>query len=171
MSELDPRLSLLIAKLRELPEPEAGAVQRVRSALEVRGHQHSIVLTRRRAFAIAASLVLLTSAAWLAVLLAGTPSQPPAPERLAVQFVFVHAGAQRVALVGDFNDWDGRATQMTRAAGGVWSVVLPLRPGRFAYSFVVDGQLWFADPQAPLETNDFGRPSSVVYVGGSETSP
>jgi hypothetical protein len=170
MTELDPRLGPLIAKLRELPEPDTGAMQRLRASLASR-RERSIVLTRRRAFAIAASLVLVTSAAWLAVLLSSTPSRVPAPERLAVQFVFVHAGAQRVALVGDFNDWDGRATQMTRATDGVWSVVLPLRPGRFAYSFVVDGQLWFADPQAPLETNDFGRPSSVVYVGGSETSP
>ena len=170
MTELDRRLDPLIAKLRELPTPDADAMQRLRASLASR-RERSIVLTRRRAFALAASLVLLTSAAWLALLLSRTPAQPPVPERLAVQFVFVHAGAQRVALVGDFNDWDGRATQMTRAAGGVWSVVLPLRPGRFAYSFVVDGQLWFADPQAPLETNDFGRPSSVVYVGGSETSP
>jgi hypothetical protein len=170
MTELDPRLAPLIAKLRELPEPDVAALQRLRE-LRAGRRERSIVLTRRRAFAIAASLVLLTSAAWLGVLLSRTPAQRSLPERLAVQFVFVHAGAQRVALVGDFNDWDARATQMTRAAGGVWSVVLPLRPGRFAYSFVVDGQLWFADPQAPLETNDFGRPSSVVYVGGSETSP
>ena len=171
MSELDPRLGRLIGQLRELPEVDAAAVREVRAKLNSRSGGQAIVLTRRRAFAIAASLVLLTSAAWLAVLFSRTTLQQQLAERQSVQFVFVHAGAQRVALVGDFNDWDARAAQMTRANGGVWSIVVPLRPGRFAYSFVVDGQSWYADPQAPLESNDFGRPSSVVYVGRSETSP
>ena len=170
MAELDPRVTRLIADLQKLPEPAPDTLLRVRTAYLNR-RDDAIVLTRRRAIAIAASLVLLTSAAWLGVLLSRTTPETTSADQHAVQFVFVHAGAQRVALVGDFNDWDARATQMTRAANGVWSIVLPLRPGRFAYSFVVDGRLWFADPQAPLGTNDFGRPSSVVYVSSNETSP
>ena len=76
-----------------------------------------------------------------------------------------------MALVGDFNDWDSRATVLSRGTGGVWSVVVPLQPGRFTYSFVVDGKVWHADPEAPLASHDFGRPSSVVYVSTSEIMP
>ncbi len=86
--------------------------------------------------------------------------------RRPVQFVLHAAGAERVALVGDFNDWDPAATPLQPAGvAGVWSVVVPLKPGRHVYSFVVDGQTWIGDPQAPLApAGDFGRPSSVVLV-------
>ena len=84
----------------------------------------------------------------------------------AVQFVLVAPAANRVSLVGDFNDWDPAATPLaTSPAGGVWTVMVPLSPGQHSYAFVVDGSSWVADPQAPPETgDDFGRPSSLVTV-------
>jgi hypothetical protein len=44
-------------------------------------------------------------------------------------------------------------------------VVIPLRPGRYRYTFVVDGTRWSRDPAAPraLE-DDFGTPTSVITV-------
>jgi 1,4-alpha-glucan branching enzyme len=67
--------------------------------------------------------------------------------------------------VGDFNDWDPRATPLRATADSVWSVVVPLRPGRYHYTFVVDGTRWSRDPSAPraLE-DDFGTPTSVITV-------
>jgi hypothetical protein len=82
-----------------------------------------------------------------------------------VQFMFVAPSASRVALVGEFNDWDPSATPMLRAAGGAWHVVLPLARGRHVYAFVVDGNSWVADPQAPLAPERwFGAQNSVVLV-------
>ncbi|MEJ7810625.1 MAG: isoamylase early set domain-containing protein [Gemmatimonadaceae bacterium] len=83
-----------------------------------------------------------------------------------VQFVLVAPAAISVAVVGDFNDWDPAGTPLQRTrANGVWAITLPLAPGRYQYTFVIDGTRWMPDPQAPraLE-NDFGRPNSVLTV-------
>jgi hypothetical protein len=88
-----------------------------------------------------------------------------------VKFVLVAPQAARVSLVGDFNGWDPAATPMQRTpTGGTWSVVVPLRPGRHEYAFVVDGKHWLPDPSAPLAPVDgFGAPNSVVLVGRSSS--
>jgi hypothetical protein len=87
------------------------------------------------------------------------------PERRSVEFVLRTAADSTVTLVGDFNNWDARATPLRPASDSVWSVVVPLRPGRYRYTFVVDGTRWSRDPAAPraLE-DDFGTPTSVITV-------
>src|SRR5687767_917498 len=86
----------------------------------------------------------------------------PAAERMT-RFVFVNRSASSVAIVGDFNDWD-EAKSLLRRVGreqeGVWEITIPLAPGRYHYTFVVDGTTWVADSLAPrtLE-DDFGRPN------------
>ena len=81
--------------------------------------------------------------------------------------MLVAPAATRVALVGEFNDWDPSATPMSRAGGGAWHVALPLTQGRHVYAFVVDGSSWVADPQAPLAPERwFGAQNSVVLVNG-----
>jgi hypothetical protein len=88
-----------------------------------------------------------------------------ASELRSVEFVLRTTADSAVALVGDFNDWDPRATPLRPASDGLWSVVVPLRPGRYRYTFVVDGTQWRRDPAAPraLE-DDFGTPTSVITV-------
>ena len=90
-------------------------------------------------------------------------------DRQNVQFVFVANSASDVRIVGDFNDWDANATPMERTgAAGIWSVVVPLEPGRHVYAFVVDGKQWVADVAAPrAPENEFGTPNSIIMVGGS----
>lgn len=84
------------------------------------------------------------------------------------QFVLVAPEAASVSLVGDFNEWDLAATPLVRAEGnGVWSVVVPLRPGRYRYAFVVNGAIWRGDPEAPAQENEFGQPNSVLTIGGA----
>jgi hypothetical protein len=89
-----------------------------------------------------------------------------------VEFVFVAPGAQRVSLVGDFNGWDATATPMRRTDGRTtWSVSVPLAAGRQVYAFVVDGNAWVTDPQAPLSPEQwFGQRNSVVVVAGDRRS-
>jgi hypothetical protein len=88
--------------------------------------------------------------------------------RQPVQFMLVAPSAARVALVGEFNDWDPSATPMARAPGGAWHVALPLANGRHVYAFVVDGSAWVADPQAPLAAERwFGSRNSVMLVDGA----
>ncbi|MFL5612788.1 MAG: isoamylase early set domain-containing protein [Gemmatimonadaceae bacterium] len=101
------------------------------------------------------------------------PQPPLASHDTIIKFVLIAPHAATVAVVGDFNDWDARATPMTRTpTGGTWSVAIPLKAGRHVYAFVVNGAngttQWVADPTAPLAPEDgLGAPNSVVLVGGS----
>jgi predicted carbohydrate-binding protein with CBM48 len=106
---------------------------------------------------------------------AGTSSpRSPVPDTARViKFVLVAPHATTVSVVGDFNNWDAKATPMKRTpTGGTWSVAIPLAAGRHVYAFVVNGasgtSQWVADPTAPLAPEDgLGAPNSVVLVGGS----
>jgi 1,4-alpha-glucan branching enzyme len=71
-----------------------------------------------------------------------------------------------VHVAGDFNGWSTESAPMMRLPGtNVWTVTVPVKPGRHVYSYVVDGTRWIADPRAPRATDsDFGRPGSVVIV-------
>jgi len=92
-----------------------------------------------------------------------------APQMVA--FVLVAPDARQVSLVGDFNDWNAQATPLTPVKrGGVWTITVPLKPGRYNYNFVVDGTRWMPDPAAPAApTDDFGTPASIVTVAGAQS--
>lgn len=88
-----------------------------------------------------------------------------------VRFVFVDSGAASVALVGDFNEWTRGATELKRSgAPGVWTVSVPLTPGRHEYAFIINGSRWVADPLAVKSSDDFGTESSVIRIGASGKS-
>ncbi len=88
-----------------------------------------------------------------------------------VRFVFVDSGAASVALVGDFNKWTRGATQLKRSgAPGVWTVAVPLTPGRHEYAFIINGSRWVADPFAVKSSDDFGTESSVIRIGSAGKS-
>jgi hypothetical protein len=122
----------------------------------------------RRAFVDSASSTLPSPLADATPVTRALPGSPGAL-RQDVQFVLVADSASDVSIVGDFNDWDVRATPLQRSnGGGVWSVIVPLSPGRHVYSFVIDGKQWTADAAAPrAPENEFGTPNSIVLVGGS----
>jgi len=84
---------------------------------------------------------------------------------VAVDFVFEGSGT-RVSLGGDFNDWAVDSTPMQRIdSGPLWSVTVPMTPGRHVYAFVVDGERWQSDPNAASAPDaDFGKPGSVIMV-------
>jgi hypothetical protein len=83
-----------------------------------------------------------------------------------VRFVFVDPSAKRVELVGDFNEWAKGTTELSHSgAPGVWTVSVPLSPGRHEYAFIINGSRWVADPFAPKSSDDFGTESSVIRVG------
>jgi Carbohydrate-binding module 48 (Isoamylase N-terminal domain) len=164
------RVRDVVARLREMPPTDNAARERLRTALrrEPTASRRLILVSPLRVLLAAAALVLVTSVVWLAVLRRGAPRAVAAAPSF-VQFVLVAPAASRVSLAGDFNAWDPDATPMTRGDGGIWSVVLPLERGTFTYSYVIDGSAWTADPSAPASPDDFGRPSSVLYVP-AETS-
>lgn len=130
-------------------------------------------LTRPRLFAVTPLGGLIAAAGLVALIVAAFRTGPRASlpdfETRAFQFVLVAPGAARVAVVGDFNDWDATRTPMQRTGGqGMWTAVLQLPPGRYRYAFLVDGAHWQADPTAPAAGDpDYGAPSSVLTVAGA----
>ncbi len=99
-----------------------------------------------------------------------TAVTPTAASERMTEFVFVDSSASEVAIVGDFNDWEEGGSPLHRVSEpGVWAITIPLAPGRYHYTFVVDGR-WVADPVAPrTREDDFGRPNSVITVGDATT--
>ena len=98
---------------------------------------------------------------------AATQGSTDAAALSVVTFVLVAPEARTVALAGDFDGWDGTRMPLRRAASGLWTLDVPLAPGRYQYAFVVDGRRFVADPAAPRAVgDDFGQPNSVVTVGG-----
>jgi hypothetical protein len=165
---LDARIMEAIGRL-PAPRGRPGAL-RAAARWFVRGR--SVTLSPLAGLGIAAGIavVALLGRGWLSTETAApAPSIATAPRQAVQQFVIIAPGASRVALVGDFNDWNVGATPMRRADGnGIWSVTVPLAPGRYRYSFLVDGTRWVPDPTAPHAIDDdFGRTNSVVTVGGS----
>jgi 1,4-alpha-glucan branching enzyme len=85
-----------------------------------------------------------------------------------VRFTVEVPASSRVTVVGDFNDWDPKASPMVPGGPpGTWSLRLALPPGRYRYSFLVDGTRWVQDPSEPVALgNDFDIPTSVITVTG-----
>jgi hypothetical protein len=129
----------------------------------------TIRLSPVRGLALSAGLAVLLVAVFLAGRRESPAAQPTAgyPGGRPTQFVLIAPEASAVTLVGDFNDWSMAATPLVRAeGGGVWSVTVPLVPGRYRYAFVVNGTIWQNDPEAAAAEDEFGRSNSVLTVGG-----
>lgn len=122
--------------------------------------------------ALAAGIAVIATASTLAL---GRRSGSEAPTVAAVhdtvqlvRFVFADTSARSVSLVGDFNGWArGQTPLHATARAGVWSVSIPLTPGRHEYAFIVNGRRWVADPLSPGNRDEFGTESSVLMLASS----
>lgn len=83
-----------------------------------------------------------------------------------VRFLLSAPKADKVMIVGDFNNWSTTADPMyDREEDGLWSIVLPLAPGRYEYKYLVDGEKWMPDPRNQNRIKDgFGAYNSIVEV-------
>jgi 1,4-alpha-glucan branching enzyme len=95
-------------------------------------------------------------------------TKTPAKEKGMVNVTFELSSsmwAERVNLVGDFNDWDTTATPMVRSRSDAnWKVTVQLEAGkRHAFRYLVDGKEWLNDWHADdhLE-NPYGSYDSIV---------
>lgn len=188
MAERDEVLDRVVETLREPVRIDPALDERVMAAIRAQPRlevteggrrigwlRRPMTVTMSPIGAAAAVLVIALAGGiggrWLGSSGAGTPAATTAaaPGESTIEFVLVAPAAGSVSLVGDFNDWDLAATPLERADGdAVWSVTVPLEPGRYRYAFLVDGTVWRQDPnRAPALDDEFGRPNSVVTVGGA----
>ncbi len=80
-----------------------------------------------------------------------------------VPFEFPAPDAQKVYLAGDFNNWDTSASLMKKEKG-IWKTTVSLKPGRYEYRFLVDGN-WENDPSCcDCVPNEFGSQNCVRIV-------
>ena len=67
-------------------------------------------------------------------------------------------------LVGDFNGWQAEGFQMRKFKDGICRKKVQLKPGRYEYLFLVDGD-WRTDPRNEARcTNPFGRENSIIEI-------
>lgn len=81
-----------------------------------------------------------------------------------IHFELKTPGAKIVSLAGDFNSWKETKMATKRKNSGLWRVGVNLRPGRYEYKFIVDGQ-WINDPaNTNIVNNSLGTLNSVKEV-------
>lgn len=81
-----------------------------------------------------------------------------------VTFALELPDARNVFVAGDFNGWDSDRTQLRRGRSNIWQRDIKLRPGRYEYKFVIDGN-WVLDPKNNNRVlNSFGSENSVLEI-------
>ena len=94
----------------------------------------------------------------------GTPKTKTRVLVRKVQFEFPAPEALEVYLAGDFNNWDSNASPMKKDKKGIWKTALSLKPGRYEYRFLVDGN-WENDPSCSnCIPNEFGSQNCVRII-------
>jgi hypothetical protein len=192
--ETDPLVQRAVEELRQLPPLNEAAVRRIADAAAaarlapadddlLRSPRPRVRWWMTAGLAAAAIVGFFARGLVPSDRAANTPAVPampvvaPAPVRSAAAtradvalvpqpFVLENATAHRVAVVGDFNNWNPRVTPMTRSSdGGLWSAIVPIMPGRHVYGFMVDDSIFVLDPRVPkVRDPDFGTDASVRMV-------
>ena len=93
----------------------------------------------------------------------------PTDDKSGITFTYSGEADHSVALVGCFNSWHGERDMLTKnPSDGIWSITKPLRPGRYEYKFLVDGEKFVDDPNAQESDMDgVGGSHSVITVGNA----
>jgi 1,4-alpha-glucan branching enzyme len=100
-------------------------------------------------------------------LLSGCAPKSLAPQTTqeGVRISFSAPAAKKVSIAGSFNHW---SLDHDRLAGpdqkGIWTILLPLPPGRYEYRFVVNGKSWVLDPSVPSIDDGLGDRNSFFVV-------
>jgi len=94
-----------------------------------------------------------------------TPAPASSPSISAGSlFTYTNPVAKGVFVAGEFNHWNTTASPMSKSEQGVWTVSIPLKPGKYEYKFVVDGA-WKTDPLSADGPDDgHGGKNSVKVV-------
>lgn len=181
-----PVPDLTAAVMSRLPAREAAAPAPVarpepapwRRLLDWLWAPHSLQLTFRPAYALAGAMLLAFGMVLTPELLrspAGPVAEGRTPARMVanvagaaapvvyVQFRLEARGASDVAIAGTFNGWKPEHL-LRETEPGVWSALIPLRPGVHDYAFVVDGKEWVPDPNAPHVADSFGGTNSRISL-------
>ena len=81
-----------------------------------------------------------------------------------IEFSFYAPLAQDVKLAGSFSDWQKKAIRLNPSETGHWKTKIRLKPGRYEYRYLIDGQ-WEND-QRKIEQimNAHGSANNVLVI-------
>lgn len=74
--------------------------------------------------------------------------------------------ADRITLVGDFNDWNTRSHPFARTQAGTWHITVDLEPRRaYQFRYLQGDDEWMNDPAADAHVhNVYGSDNFVVIT-------
>lgn len=181
------RLAATLAAMRELPTVGREDVARVAARAVLADSRASRVSSSLVRLAAAIAIVAIGGATVLrlrtvpsssdqAIMTVPRTSDLPVNARYAsasvataprpIVFELDAPAAHSVQVLGDFNDWSRDASSLQRGADGRWRITTLLPPGRYVYTFLVDGRRFTRDPaRDAVEDRDFGVTGSEVVVG------
>jgi 1,4-alpha-glucan branching enzyme len=85
-----------------------------------------------------------------------------ASDEIATTFTYANPNAKTVEVAGEFTNW--KTLPMAKDADGIWTRALQLRPGRYGYKLIVDGD-WKLDPKNPARKFVNEIEDSCINVG------
>jgi 1,4-alpha-glucan branching enzyme len=95
----------------------------------------------------------------------GALSQYSAKRNLhRANFFCVAPQAKQVSLIGDFNEWDPKATPMARQPDGRWLASLELSHGYHQYLFLVDSERVLDPGASGKARNERNEPVSLRAI-------
>jgi len=100
---------------------------------------------------------------------------PPVEVEGGILFRYDSPAARMITLAGNFNNWGGTQgggrydptinPMFDEDGDGVWTIVMPLPPGRYQYKFVIDnGVRWERDPSNANTGFEAGEENSLIIV-------
>ena len=82
-----------------------------------------------------------------------------------IEFAFFRPSAHKVAVAGDFNNWDTQRQELRPDEHGWWHLRMAIEPGEYKFKYVIDDSVWEADFAAyGVEMCKIGGWTSVLYV-------
>jgi hypothetical protein len=184
---LSRTLDRAAAHLRAMPAPDLAARVMAalprqaparrpawRAALDWLWNPQPVRLTFRPAYALAGGFAAVAAAAIALPQLRDDQAPPPAVQASAprpangapvvyVQFRLEAGDARQVSIAGTFTGWQP-TLELRETEPGVWTALVPLRPGVHDYAYVVDGTEWRPDPNAPQVDDSFGGTNSRITL-------
>jgi hypothetical protein len=99
-----------------------------------------------------------------------TAALKPEFELVPVAFNLSNVKAQKVSVIGGFNNWRPEQHVMKfDSAKNRWVIEISIPPGEYEYAFLIDNQQAVVDPKADFYKKDgFGSRNSIVFVPSND---
>jgi 1,4-alpha-glucan branching enzyme len=86
-----------------------------------------------------------------------------------VRFIWPDSKADKVFLVGDFNEWNESSHPLRLTKSRRFELEMNISPGQHHFKYLIDG-VWWNDPEADTYADNYwGSEDSVIMVESNHT--